>query len=102
MTSAVPLTQSRLVSELRQVSPRLRGDLRLPAPLLTFWDAVVMTCVVMTDDNDKRPWSDRLGDVLNQILGNPESFDHIDPEFLEALNYFAGTRTVWSSTGPSI
>ncbi len=70
------------------MSPRIRQDLRIPDPLLTIWDAFVTTSVVMTDDNDQRPWMERLVETLESILGNPESVDDIDPEFVEALNYF--------------
>ncbi|NEK87943.1 hypothetical protein GCU60_19575 [Blastococcus saxobsidens] len=64
-------------------------DLRVQDPMLTFWDAVVTTCVVMTDENDTRPRMDRLSDVLEGIFGSPESVDDIDPDLVEALNYMA-------------
>lgn len=65
---------SAISTEVRALSPARRRVLGVSDTMLVAWDLLILAARLLTDDNDPRPWMDRLAEEFGPIL-DPDDED---------------------------
>lgn len=83
-----PVGQSRIAAEFRLLPGHAVAPLKVDPVLILVVDMIVTACVLLVDDDDVRPWHERLGDLeylIEGVVDDPAVLD----DFVQRMERFA-------------